>query len=114
MDSDAESDAVGRRIAEARHAAGLSQAALAAAVGVSRSAVAQWETGRAGQLRANLARIGAALGVSASWLLEGGAGRSDGAAGNATEMALLRLYRACGEADRALLLQTAVRLARGG
>jgi transcriptional regulator with XRE-family HTH domain len=110
-------DEVGRRIAEARRAAGLTQAALAGAVGVSRSAVAQWETGRAGQVRANLARLAAALSVPAAWLLEGGqprGGRADAAAENATEMALLRLYRACSDEDRALLLRTALRLARGG
>ncbi|HTN12057.1 MAG TPA: helix-turn-helix transcriptional regulator [Acetobacteraceae bacterium] len=107
-------DEVGARIAEARRAAGMTQQALGDAVGVSRSAVAQWETGRAGQLRGNLARIATALGVSAAYLLEGGAGRGDGAAENATEMALLRLYRACTEPDRALLLQTALRLARAG
>jgi hypothetical protein len=52
--------------------------------------------------------------VPAAYLLAGGAGRGDGAAENATEMALLRLYRACTEPDRALLLQTALRLARAG
>ena len=31
---------------------------------------------------------------------------------NATELALLRLYRACTEDDRAFLLRTATRLAR--
>lgn len=103
---------VGARIATARRAAGLTQQALGSAVGVSRSAVAQWETGRAGQLRGNLARIAAALGVSAAFLLEGGQGRGDGETENATEMALLRLYRACSEPDRALLLRTAMRLAR--
>ena len=103
---------VGARIAAARRAAGLTQQALAEAVGVTRSAVAQWETGRAGQLRGNLARIAATLGVSAAFLFEGGSGRGDGEAGNGTEMALLRLYRGCSAADRALLLRTAMRLAR--
>jgi transcriptional regulator with XRE-family HTH domain len=107
-------DAVGARIAEARRRAGITQDALGRAVGVSRSAVAQWETGRSGQLRGNLARIGTVLGVSAAFLLEGGPGRGDAQAANATETALLRLYRACAEADQALLLRTARRLAGPG
>lgn len=111
-DPDGADRKVGTRIAEARRAAGMTQEALGRAVGVSRSAVAQWETGRAGQLRGNLARIAEALLVSTAFLLEGGQGRGDGAAENGTEMALLRLYRACTAPDRALLLRTAVRLAR--
>lgn len=106
---------VGRRIRDARRARGMTQDALARAVGVSRSAVAQWETGRAGQLRGNLTRIGAALGVSAAYLMEGesAGGHQGGAmAEEATELALLRLYRACAAEDRAFLLRTAHRLAR--
>lgn len=105
-------DLVGTRIREARRARGMTQGDLAAAVGVSRSAVAQWETGRAGQLRGNLSRIAAALGVSAAHLMDGGAPDGGPAAEDATELALLRLYRACTEEDRAWLLQTAMRLVR--
>ena len=101
---------VGARIAAARRQAGIPQHALAAAVGVSRSAVAQWETGRAGQLRGNLSRIAAVLGVSTAFLMEGAAA-AETSAENATELALLRLYRTCSEDDRALLLRTARRLA---
>jgi transcriptional regulator with XRE-family HTH domain len=111
--TDQDDDTVGARIRAARLARGLTQAALGAAVGVSRSAVAQWETERAGQIRGNLSRIAGALGVSVEHLLHGTQG---GAAGpgpeNATELALLRLYRDCTEDDRALLLRTATRLAR--
>ncbi len=104
---------VGERIRNARRARGMTQADLAEAVGVSRSAVAQWETDRAGQVRGNLSRIAGVLGVSVQFLLDGNAGRVDGEVPrNATELALLRLYRACTEADRALLLRTARRLAR--
>jgi len=103
-----ENATIAARIRARRLARGLTQAELAQAIGVSRSAVAQWETGRAGQVRANLARIGAALGVAAAYLLEG---IEPVAAENATELALLRLYRECREADRALLLTTARRLA---
>ncbi len=105
---------VGQRIRAVRLTRGLTQAELAEAVGVSRSAVAQWETERAGQIRGNLTRISAALGVSVQYLLQGDEATLTGgeAPENATELALLRLWRACGEEDRAILLRTAARLAR--
>ncbi len=105
--------ALGARIRAARLAQNLTQDQLARAVGVTRSAVAQWETGRAGQIGSNLARIARTLGTSAAWLLSG-----EQEAGDAPlplrgdEMALLRAYRDCAPDDRALLLRTAVRLAR--
>lgn len=107
--------AAGGRIAAARRAAGLSQQALARTVGVSRSAVAQWETGRAGQLGGHLARLSAALGVPVAVLLGAEApGRVEGRVADATELALLRLYRALAPADRALVLRTLRRLAGRG
>jgi len=101
------------RIRTARLAQGLTQDQLARTVGVTRSAVAQWETGRAGQVGSNLARIARALGTSVAYLLSG-----EQDAGGAPlplrgdEMALLRAYRDCTPEDRALLVRTAVRLAR--
>jgi transcriptional regulator with XRE-family HTH domain len=106
-----EDEGVGARIRVARQERGLTQAGLAAAVGVSRSAVAQWETERAGQVRGNLSRIAGALGVSVEHLLHGATAGPPGPE-NATELALLRLYRECTEDDRAFLLRTATRLAR--
>lgn len=111
-ETDSHDDLVGARIRETRRRLGLTQEALAQAVGVSRSAVAQWETGRAGQLRGNLARIGAVLGVSVTYLMAGGDSDGPPVAENGTELALLRLYRACSDEDRAFLLRTAHRLAR--
>ena len=52
---------IGERIRKARQDRGWTQEQLAEAVGVSRSAVAQWETGRAGQLTGNLSRIAEVL-----------------------------------------------------
>ena len=93
----------------------MTQAALAAAVGVSRSAVAQWETERAGQIGVNLARVAAALGVSAAYLLTGEANVGGGGeAETASELALLRLYRGLSESDRAYLLRLAVLMSRQG
>jgi transcriptional regulator with XRE-family HTH domain len=101
---------IGARIREARQTAGLTQAQLAEQVGVSRSAVAQWETGRTGQVGTNLTKIAASLGVTAGHLLEGT--RSESLPLEGPEVALLRLYRACSAEDRAFLLRTAVKLAR--
>jgi transcriptional regulator with XRE-family HTH domain len=104
---------LGTRIRTARRAHGLTQDQLARAVGVTRSAVAQWETDRAGQIGGNLARIARALGTTTEYLLIGQ--ELPGAAPlptQADEMALVRAYRECSPQDRALLLRTAVRLAR--
>ncbi len=102
---------VGERIAGLRRERGLSQAGLAAAMGVSRSAVAQWETDRAGQVSSNLSRVAQVLDVSVEVLLHGEAARGpQGLSGD--ELALLRLYRACGPARRSDLLRAARRLAR--
>ena len=105
-------ESVGARIRAARLARGMTQADLAAAVRVSRSAVAQWETERSGQVRGNLTRIASVLGVSVEHLLSGTAAGVQVGPESATEYALLRLYRACTEDDRAFLLRTATRLAR--
>ena len=103
---------VGERIARWRRERGLSQSALALATGVSRSAVAQWETDRAGQVTGNLSRIARALDVSVGVLLHGeDAGEPQSLPGN--ELALLRLYRECDAAGQAELLRLARRFARG-
>ncbi len=105
-------ETVGARIRAARLARGMTQADLAEEVGVSRSAVAQWETERSGQVRGNLTRIASVLGGTVEHLRSGGSATGLVGPENATELALLRLYRACTEDDRAFLLRTATRLAR--
>ncbi len=90
----------------------MTQDQLAEEVGVSRSAVAQWETGRAGQLTGNLARIADVLGVGLEHLTHGRNKRAGGQPGTGDEMAVLRLYRECRPEDRQLLLRMARRLAR--
>jgi transcriptional regulator with XRE-family HTH domain len=103
-----EANSVGTRIRALRVAHGLTQDQLAVACDVSRSAVAQWETDRAGQLRGNISRIASALGTSVEFLLHGERAQSDF---TGDERALLRLYRACDSEDRAFLLRTARKLA---
>lgn len=103
----------GARIRAARLERGWTQDDLAEAVGVSRSAVAQWETDRAGQIRANLTRISEVLEISVEQLLYGEDRRGVPLAASADELALLRLYRQCAPEDRQILLRTARRLTRG-
>lgn len=105
---------IGQRIQAARRERGMTQDALAAAVGVSRSAVAQWETGRSGQLTTHLAAIARALGVGVEFLMQGTDKRAPMQAADGQELALLRLYRECAPEDRQVLLMTARRLARLG
>ncbi len=102
----------GARIRAARIELGWTQDDLAAAVGVSRSAVAQWETDRAGQIRANLARIADVLRISVEHLVYGNEKFAPKQAASGDELALLRLYRECSPEDRSILLRTAHRLAR--
>lgn len=103
---------VGTRIRDYRRQQGWTQDQLAAATGVSRSAVAQWETDRAGQLRDNISRIAEALGITVEVLLHGPATREAARADSGDELALLRLYRECDAEDSAFLLRTARKLAK--
>ena len=102
-------NSVGSRIRAVRIEHGWTQQQLAEQIGVSRSAVAQWETDRAGQLRDHLGLIAKVLGVSSEFLLIG----REGQASTADELALLRLYREAVPEDRQLLLRTARRLVHG-
>jgi transcriptional regulator with XRE-family HTH domain len=105
---------IGARIRTAREEQEWTQDQLAAAVGVSRSAVAQWETGRAGQVTTNLTRVAAALGVGVEHLMHGRDKLGAGQVYRGDELALMRLYRDCSPEDRQLLLRTARRLAKPG
>jgi transcriptional regulator with XRE-family HTH domain len=104
---------MGTRIRDIRRERGWTQDQLANAVGVSRSAVAQWETGRAGQVTTNLTRIADVLVVGVEYLMYGDDKRAPAEARQGDELALLRLYRECSAEDRQLLLRTARRLVAG-
>jgi transcriptional regulator with XRE-family HTH domain len=105
--------AIGKRIRDVRRQRGLTQEELADAVGVSRSAVAQWETGRAGQVIGNLTRISEILDVSVEFLASGDDKVTSAEISQGDELALMRLYRQCAPEDRQLLLRTARRLVGG-
>ncbi len=100
-------DTVGDRIRTLRIAANMTQDALAVELGISRSAVAQWETNRSGQIRFHLERLAKVLNTSVGYLASGESGSV-----SSDEMSLMRLYRACAMEDRQVLLITARRLAR--
>ena len=104
--------AIGSRIRVMRRDRGITQDEFADQVGVSRSAVAQWETGRAGQVTGNLSRIANILGVSVEYLLYGDDKRAPMEAHQGDELALLRLYRECEPEDRQTVLRLCRRLAR--
>ena len=59
------------RIKEARERRGLTQAALAASLGVARPMIAQWETGARQPWISSLNRLSEALGVTYEWLAFG-------------------------------------------
>jgi len=103
---------IGTRIRARRRERQLTQDELAGKVGVSRSAVAQWETGRTGQITGNLSRIAAALDVGVEYLLYGDDKRAATEPRQGDELVLLRLYQECDPEDRQMLLRTARRLAR--
>ena len=105
-------ESVGTRIRDFRRERGWTQDDLAQATSVSRSAVAQWETDRAGQIRGNITRIADALGISVEVLLHGAASRDSAQAVDGTEWALLRLYRECLPEDRDEVMRMARSLAR--
>ena len=94
------------RIRSSRAALGITQADLAEAVGVTRSAVAQWETGRSGQVGSTLTRLAEVLGVSPDFLLLGSSASDRSPLLTGDETALLRLYRLCSPADRAYIVKT--------
>ncbi len=105
---------IGTRVRDVRRQRGWTQDEFARRVGVSRSAVAQWETGRAGQVTGNLTRIAEVLGVGVEYLTFGHDKRAPGQVGQGDELALLRLYRECTPEDRQLALRMLRRLALQG
>ena len=103
---------MGIRIRDVRRERGWTQDQLANAVGVSRSAVAQWETGRSGQVGSTLTRLAEVLGVSPDYLLLGSSASDRAPLLTGDEMALVRLYRLCSPAYRAYIVKSAKLLAR--
>ena len=68
---DVELKHIGARIRRAREAKGMSQAKLAALVGVPSQSISAWERGEVVPGAKNILRLAEALGVSVDWLLTG-------------------------------------------
>ncbi|MDD2794639.1 helix-turn-helix domain-containing protein [Acidocella sp.] len=100
-------DTVGDRIRTRRIAANMTQDVLAALLGVSRSAIAQWESNRTGQVRDHMERLAKVLKTSVGYLIGGDEGSI-----SEDEQLLIRLYRTCAIEDRRVLLITARRFRR--
>lgn len=91
------------RIRQARLGAEMSQSELATAVGVARSAVAQWERkDGARPTTENMTRIAMATAVSFEWLATGRGGRWMGGDAETPAM-LLNFYAQCGLEERLLV-----------
>ena len=110
MEADEPVLTLGARIRALRRARGLTQDRLASSTGVSRSAVAQWESDRAGHSAGMLRRIAEVLGVSVGVLRNGWEGSTQQAL-TPQEIALLRLYRGCSPEDRSVLMHVAEKIA---
>lgn len=88
--------AMAQRLVDRRKAAGLSQEALAAQLGVSRQAVSKWERSESSPDTDNLIALAALYGVSLDELLYGeAAGDSDAEASDETEEAKNSTDKAC-------------------
>lgn len=91
------------RIRQARRGAEMSQSELAIAVGVARSAVAQWERkDGAKPTTDNMSKIAMATAVSFEWLATGRGGRWIGG-GEETPAMMLNFYAQCGLEERLLV-----------
>ena len=62
---------IGRRLTEARDAAGLSQRELADHLGVKESTITKWESGERSPRGQRVSKLAGILGVSLSWILVG-------------------------------------------
>jgi len=72
VDNETKALHVGSRIETARIKAGINQSELARRLGVSPQSIQQWEKGKTAPKSARLRSLSLALGVSQSWLLNGG------------------------------------------
>lgn len=93
---------IGERIREARQTYQVSQGTLAKRVGVSASAVSQWESGDVRGLKpANLLATARALGINIQWLVYG-SGRMHSDAGAPVTRVPVVPWRNAGQAEHAV------------
>ena len=84
---------IGQRIQLLRKAAGLSQQAFASMLGMSRSAIAFWETGRSSSIHDHIPRIAQVFGISEEVFLNGHNNERTSIEITADEGNIIRLYR---------------------
>lgn len=101
---------LGQRIRVLRQYAGMTQADLAKAVGLSRSAIAHWETDRDGRVREYLPRLAELFGVPMEVFLTGMASVDARVELTVDEIDLLTLYRSLDVGERLAVQRSVVRL----
>lgn len=84
---------LGQRMKILRRAAGLTQQQVADALGVSRPAIAFWETGREGSARKHIPKLAALFGVEPEIFLTGYVQADIALTVSPDEYDMLRLYR---------------------
>ena len=102
-------DSVGARIRLLRQRRGMTQSELGAALGVSRSLVARWETNRSSGGH-NLPRLAEQLGVAQEFFITGMICSGMTMTVSSDELALLTMYRGCPGIQRLALLRRAGQL----
>ncbi len=102
-------DSMGARIRLLRQRRGMTQSDLGAALGVSRSLVARWETNRSSGAH-NLPRLAEQLGVAQEFFITGMIRSGITMTLSSDEWALLTMYRSCPGTQRLALLRRAKRL----
>ncbi|MBS0218877.1 MAG: helix-turn-helix transcriptional regulator [Proteobacteria bacterium] len=106
------------RIRIARRNSGMSQKSLAERLGVSRGAIANWESsGHARPSRPNLCKVAAITGVTIEWLARGHgsmlpallpfdlAGNEQMITSDANESRLLSVFRLASVSDKSLIME---------
>ncbi len=106
-------EAVAARIRETMARRGLSGAELARRLSVSQPTIHAWVNGAHGLRRQNIRRLAAELHVDPAWLEFGADREAEARAGDATELAFLRLYRDLDDDGQAAVLRLMTALARG-
>ena len=105
---------IGQRIQLLRRAAGLSQQAFADMLGMSRSAVAFWETGRASNISEHISRIARVFGIGEEVFLNGQDNERTTFELTRDEGNIIRLYRSLSIEDRLQAIKRMETLARKG
>ncbi|GBR02243.1 helix-turn-helix transcriptional regulator [Acetobacter oeni] len=105
-------ETLGQRIRALRQYAGMTQTELAQAIGLSRSAIAHWETDRDGRVREYLPRLSELFQVPVEVFLNGMASQDATVELTIDEVDLLKLYRSLDVGERLSVQRSIVRLLR--